>query len=297
MPFIKISGLTTATAVSATNQLEINQNGASRSLEVSVLDSYIRTESPLPVVVSVSSSTAALRITQTGAGNSFRVEDEANPDASPFLITGIGDVGVGITVPTAKLDVRGDVLATNGTNGVRLVASEGALELKRSSSDAYIDFKTSVAEDADCRIAQLNNGLAFQVGGNGALVGGAAILSDANFQFNSGYGSVATVYGCRAWVNFNGTGTIGVNQTIRGSGNVTSVSKTAAGNYTVNFTSAMPDANYAAIASGARTDTSNSNRQWFGCYSYTTAAVSFNTGDPSVTSLSDAVICTLAIFR
>lgn len=193
--------------------------------------------------VTVNSASAAVRITQTGAGNSFRVDDEANPDASPFLITGAGDVGVGVTAPTAKMDVRGDVLATNGTNGVRLVSSEGALELKRSTSDAYIDFKTSAAEDADCRIAQSSNGLAFQVGGNGALVGGAAILSDARFQFNSGYGSVATAFGCRAWVNFNGQGTV----SIRASGNVSSITDNGAGDYTVNFTVAMPDANYAVV--------------------------------------------------
>ena len=35
----------------------------------------------------------------------------------------------------------------------------------------------------------------------------AASVSGSNFQFNSGYGSVATAYGCRAWVNFNGTDT------------------------------------------------------------------------------------------
>ena len=65
-----------------------------------------------------------------------------------------------------------------------------------------------------------------------------------NLQFNSGYGSVATAYGCRAWVNFNGSGTVGTNQTIRASGNVTSVFKNSTGDYTVNLTSALPDANY-----------------------------------------------------
>lgn len=60
----------------------------------------------------------------------------------------------------------------------------------------------------------------------------------------------APIYGCRAWVNFDGTGTIGTNQTIRASGNVTSVLKNGTGDYTVNFTTAMPDANYAAVAMG-----------------------------------------------
>jgi hypothetical protein len=64
--------------------------------------------------------------------------------------------------------------------------------------------------------------------------------ASGNFQFNSGYGSVATAYGCRAWVNFNGTGTVA----IRASGNVSSITDNGTGDYTVNFTTAMPDANY-----------------------------------------------------
>ena len=66
--------------------------------------------------------------------------------------------------------------------------------------------------------------------------------ASGNLQFNSGYGSVATAYGCRAWVNFNGTGTVA----IRASGNVSSITDNGTGDYTVNFTTAMPDAKYAS---------------------------------------------------
>jgi hypothetical protein len=72
----------------------------------------------------------------------------------------------------------------------------------------------------------------------------ALSVSSSNLQFNSGYGSVATAYGCRAWVNFNGTGT----PAIRASGNVSSITDNGTGDYTVNFANAMPDANYSAIA-------------------------------------------------
>jgi hypothetical protein len=68
--------------------------------------------------------------------------------------------------------------------------------------------------------------------------------ASGNFLFNSGYGSVATAYGCRAWVNFNGTGTVA----IRASGNVSSITDGGVGIYTVNFTNAMPDANFAVSA-------------------------------------------------
>ena len=65
-------------------------------------------------------------------------------------------------------------------------------------------------------------------------------------KFDSGYGSVATAYGCRAWVNFNGTGTVA----IRASGNVSSITDNGTGDYTVNFTTAMPDVNYCSLVSG-----------------------------------------------
>ena len=48
------------------------------------------------------------------------------------------------------------------------------------------------------------------------------------------------VYTAKAWVNFNGTGTVA----IRASGNVSSITDNGTGNYTVNFTTAMPDTNY-----------------------------------------------------
>ena len=50
----------------------------------------------------------------------------------------------------------------------------------------------------------------------------------------------APIYACRAWVNFNGTGTV----SIRASGNVSSITDNGVGSYTVNFTIAMTDANY-----------------------------------------------------
>lgn len=64
-----------------------------------------------------------------------------------------------------------------------------------------------------------------------------------NLSFNSGYGSAAVAYGCRAWVNFNGTGTVA----IREDGNVSSITDNSTGNFTVNFSTALPDANYSAV--------------------------------------------------
>ena len=70
----------------------------------------------------------------------------------------------------------------------------------------------------------------------------AEISTAGVLSANSGYGSVAPVYGVRAWVSFNGTGTVA----IRGSANVSSITDNGTGDYTVNFTTNMPDTNYAA---------------------------------------------------
>ena len=67
----------------------------------------------------------------------------------------------------------------------------------------------------------------------------------------------APSYSARAWVNFNGTGTVA----IRDSGNVSSVVDTATGQYTVNFATAMPDADYAMSGSaGNITGTTGTGR-------------------------------------
>jgi hypothetical protein len=56
----------------------------------------------------------------------------------------------------------------------------------------------------------------------------------------------APSYAARAWVNFNGTGTVA----IRASGNVSSITDNGAGDYTVNFATAMPDANFSTVVAG-----------------------------------------------
>jgi hypothetical protein len=69
----------------------------------------------------------------------------------------------------------------------------------------------------------------------------------------------APIFACRAWVNFDGSTTP---PTIRGSGNVSSVTRNATGDYTVNFATAMPDANYSTNATTGQDNTANSS--WAG---------------------------------
>ena len=90
---------------------------------------------------------------------------------------------------------------------------------------------------------QSNGTTVLGVTSTGTSVTGTQSVS-GNLSFNSGYGSSAVAYGCRAWVNFDGTGT----PAIRGSGNVTSITDHSTGEYTVNFTTALPDTNYAVVS-------------------------------------------------
>lgn len=111
-----------------------------------------------------------------------------------------------------------------------------------SGTDGLSDVDGSAATPA-IRGTDANTGIFFGADIIGFSEGGVEAMrldSSANLQFNSGYGSVATAYGCRAWVNFNGTGTVAINA----SGNVTSITDNGVGDYTVNFTNAMPDINY-----------------------------------------------------
>lgn len=76
--------------------------------------------------------------------------------------------------------------------------------------------------------------------------GGAAfVANDPRVKTALNATGNAPIYACRAWVNFNGTGTVA----IRASGNVSSITDNGAGDYTVNFTTAMTDANYAVALS------------------------------------------------
>lgn len=117
-------------------------------------------------------------------------------------------------------------------------------------------------------------------------------------KFNQWLNSDGTEnYKCRAWVNFNGTGTVA----IRASGNVSSITDNGAGDYTVNFTSAMSDANYSVVTglrryTAAISDTSANdiiNRT----DNYAAGSVRVMSASASGRSGIDADVFNVAIFR
>ena len=95
-------------------------------------------------------------------------------------------------------------------------------------------------------------------GGNGNTTGNV-VSSQVADAFNA-TGS-APLFACRAWVNFNGTGTVA----IRASGNVSSITDNGAGNYTVNFTTAL-SSSYTAVVTLQRENTSANFANVYGSY-------------------------------
>jgi hypothetical protein len=163
-------------------------------------------------------------------------------------------------------------LILDGTNGLSDVDGTAATPAIRGT-------------DANTGIYFGNDVIGFSEGGT--QVG--EFDASANFKFNSGYGSVATAYGCRAWVNFNGTGT----PAIRASGNVSSITDDGVGKYTVNFINSMPDTNY-AVFTGFTTPAWDTTSH---AYTYATGSVKIEAGTGTGPTYVDVSLFTVSVFR
>jgi hypothetical protein len=96
---------------------------------------------------------------------------------------------------------------------------------------------------------------------------------------------------CKAWVNFNGTSTVA----IRASYNVSSITDNGTGDYTVNFTTAMTDGDYAVTLSSTSTLTSGYPNPYFGS-TFSVGSFSITIGK-DVVSNDDATQICAAVFR
>jgi len=196
----------------------------------------------------------------------------AGPVVPSLTVTNNATVGGALTVSdlssSGNLSISGISTFTNGPVLVGSATSTGtASQRLQVTGDAYVS--------GNLGIGTTNPTSKLHVAGD--------------LAFNSGYGSVAIAYGCRAWVNFNGTGTVA----IRASGNVSSITDNGTGDYTVNFTTAMVDANY-VVNHGAIYTTANG---WFHFYlskSSGSTRLGFITTAGSYADMSDASV---AIFR
>ena len=113
---------------------------------------------------------------------------------------------------------------------------------------------------------------------------------------NDSSGVLATQNGmsgiAKAWVNFNGFSPV----TIRGSFNVSSVVRNSTGDYTINFTTAMPDANYSVSVHGARPSANKNLFSGLIDSTYTSSAFRFGFQSTAGTAYDTSVTCA-AVFR
>ena len=186
-----------------------------------------------------------------------------------------GNVGIGTSSPQAKLNSVSTGAALGGTAQFAVGSSSNDYE------NTY--FRIDNSGNSNFCIDQKLSGVFY----NRVLIE----RTTGNFKFDSGYGSAATAYGCRAWVNFNGTGVVA----IRASGNVSSITDNGTGDFTVNFSTAMPDSNFSAvISSGNPSGTPNIDREEISAYTTSTCRMLFTMS--GVASI-DPTYVNVAIFR
>jgi uncharacterized protein (AIM24 family) len=195
----------------------------------------------------------------------------------------------------------GTAIAVSGdTTGILTFQTNGTTNALTISTGQQIQVNTggSVSAPVISKSDDTNTGIFFSAADTIDFAEGGTACgqfdSSGNFKFNSGYGSVVTAFGCRAWVNFNGTGTVA----IRASGNVSSITDVNTGTYRINFATAMPDTNYCVVAGCVYVAGSGTLRtlQRLSDQPETTSNVTVIAYEESGGAV-DPTICDVAIFR
>lgn len=150
---------------------------------------------------------------------------------------------------------------------------------------------TAKIADSNVTTAKINNAAVTEAKiGTGAVtvdkIGSAAVTAA---KLDGAQTGTAPIYGARAWVNFNGTGTVA----IRASGNVSSITDNGTGDYTINFATAMSDVNYGTTVGN---DVGAATYLFARIVSQTTAGVNVKTTQTSATGVDTTTFCA-SIFR
>lgn len=269
-----------------------------------------------------------------------------NRIGSTLSTTGNATIGGNATV-TGNLTITGNVTG-NATLTGDLAVNGGDITTSQATASVFNSTATT-----------LNVGGAATAVSLGAAAG---TVSVGNLSMNAGYGSIAPVYGCRAWVNFDGsantnqaatysqsgtTVTVTLNahgylaghvvyadiqtgtavdgqytitsvatdtftytaatslttsgnvnlirSTIRGSGNIHSVTDYGTGRYYINVATAIPDTNYAVITNSGETSTGGYNS--FGPPVANRSTVAFSVYTASDTAAADNASVSIVVFR
>ena len=164
-----------------------------------------------------------------------------NSGAVTLDLDGLGakNVFVGSATALSSGDLVAGRIAQIQYDGTRFQLYQSSIADGAVTTAKIADLNVTTAKIADLNVT------------TGKLAANAvttAKITDANItaaKLDGAQTGTAPIYGARAWVNFNGTGTVA----IRASGNVSSITDNGTGDYTVNFTTAVSDVNYAVVGS------------------------------------------------
>ena len=175
--------------------------------------------------------------------NSFDVHGGTNLSSYKKIMTigAAGNVGIG-TTDTYNSEADNLIIYDSGNAGLTIATGS-------TSGNNTIHFADGTSGDAQYRgvleYEHNDDSMRFKVAGEQEAM---RIDASGNLKFNSGFGSVGTSYAVRAWVNFDGN--YSSDAVIEEDGNVSSVVDNAVGDYTINFSSNMPDGHYAVSGFG-----------------------------------------------
>ena len=227
------------------------------------------------------------------------------PDADITLGGGVDGVDSDYTSGTAvKIDSSGHTLigsttSAGGTNGAALQVkgTTGVTDYSLALMDGdntvagRIHLTSSSSNSIDIGADPDGNGnstaMTFSIDGVETM----RIDNTEALKFNSGYGSVATAYGCRAWVNFDAAAT-----SIRASGGVSSLTNDSNAADRINFSFTMPDTNYSVTGTANGSTTSVNNGRFLCPRNFTTTSV-YVTAQQVYNSASSTPLVCVAIYR
>ena len=200
-----------------------------------------------------SSGVLALQTNETTAISISTGQVVTLTNALPVASGGTGATS-NAAAPFALKGANSDITSLTGLTTALSPAQGGT----GATSDAAAPFALKGSNSDITQLSGLTTALSIAQGGTGNTTATAAFNALAPSQTgNSGkylttngtdtsWAAVTANYVAQAWVNFNGTGTVA----IRASGNVSSITDNGVGNYTVNFTTAVADSNFAYLVSG-----------------------------------------------